>query len=260
MKPTRKKLYTVISVSASVIFWILVWAALSWQIDSKFLLPSPIDAVSALGNMLFTLPFWQIIGASVLRILVAILISLLLGTLIATLTAKLEAANTLFAPLMTVIKATPVASFIILAILWIDRNTLPAFITMLIVIPIVWSNVSAGINGVDKKLLEVAKIYRFPLSKRIFKIYVPSTMPYFLAACRASLGMAWKAGIAAEVLCTPKQAIGTQIYFSKTYMETTELFAWTLAVIILSVIIEKILISGLLSLTRKLHVSNTEVK
>ena len=260
MKLSRKKIYTIISVSASVIFWILVWAALSWQINSEFLLPSPIDTLSALFGMLLTASFWQIIGASIIRILIAILASLLLGSIIATLTAKLDVADTLFAPLMTVIKATPVASFIILAILWIDRNTLPAFITMLIVIPIVWSNVSAGIKGVDKKLLEVAKIYKFPLSKRIFKIYVPSTMPYFLAACRASLGMAWKAGIAAEVLCTPKQAIGTQIYFSKTYLETTELFAWTLAVILLSVIIEKLLIAGLLSLTKKLHVSNTEVK
>lgn len=260
MKLAHKKLYNIISVSASVIFWILVWAALAWQIDSDFLLPSPIDAASALWSMLFTASFWQIISASILRILVAILISLVLGSLMAMITAKLDTADALFAPLMTVIKATPVASFIILAILWIDRNTLPAFITMLIVIPIVWSNVSAGIKGVDKKLLEVAKIYKFPPSKRIFKIYVPSTMPYFLAACRASLGMAWKAGIAAEVLCTPKQAIGTQIYFSKTYMETPELFAWTLAVIILSVIIEKLLISGLLSLTRKLHVSTAEVK
>ena len=260
MKLSRKKIYTMISVSASVIFWILVWAVLSWQINSEFLLPSPIDAALSMWNMLFTVSFWQIIGASILRILLAILLSLVLGTLIATLTANIQTADTLFAPLMTVIKATPVASFIILAILWIDRNTLPAFITMLIVIPIVWSNVSAGIKGVDKKLLEVAKIYNFSISKRIFKIYVPSTMPYFLAACRASLGMAWKAGIAAEVLCTPKQAIGTQIYFSKTYMETTELFAWTLAVIILSVIIEKLLISGLLSITRKLHVSNEEVK
>ncbi len=260
MKLSRKKIYKIISVSASVIFWILVWAVISWQVDSKFLLPSPIDAASTLWSMMFTLPFWQIIGASISRILIAILISLLLGTLMATITAKLETADALFAPLITVIKATPIASFIMLAILWMERNTLPIFITMLIVIPIVWSNVSAGIRNVDKKLLEVAKIYRFPFTKRIFKIYVPSTMPYFLAACRASLGMAWKAGIAAEVLCPPKQAIGTQIYFAKTYMETTDLFAWTLAVIILSVIIEKLLIAGLRSLGKRLHASAVEVK
>ena len=260
MKHSRKKIYTILGVAASVIFWILVWAALAWQINSEFLLPSPLGTVSALWNMLFTLTFWQIIGSSISRILVAILISLIIGSIMATLTAKLDAADALLAPLMTVIKATPVASFIILAILWMDRNTLPAFITMLIVVPIVYSNVSAGIKGVDKNLIEVAKIYKFSLSKRIFKIYVPSTMPYFLAACRASLGMAWKAGIAAEVLCTPKQAIGTQIYFAKTYMDTTELFAWTLAVILLSVIIEKLLIRGMLSLSKKLHVANTEVK
>lgn len=84
-------------------------------------------------------------------------------------------------------------------------------------------------------------------------------MPYFLASCRASLGMAWKAGIAAEVLCIPEKAIGTQMYFAKTYLETTELFAWTLAVIIFSVIIEKLIIFGLRRLADGLHVSAEEV-
>ncbi len=260
MSTAKKRLYKIFGALLSVVFWILVWAIVSKQIDSEFLLPSPKATASALFALVSNVEFWQTVGASLIRILIAIFLSLLIGSAVAALTANIKPMDTLFSPLMTVVKATPVASFIVLAILWVERDTLPAFITMLIVIPIVWSNVSAGIMGVDKKLLEVAKVYNFSFWKKIFRIYLPSIMPYFLAACRASLGMAWKAGIAAEVLCTPKQAIGTEIYLSKMYMETTELFAWTLTVIILSVVIEKLLISGIRSLSSKLHISNMEVK
>lgn len=256
----KSKAFKLISAILSVLFWILVWAAISFKVSNAFLLPSPADTLRALWGMAVSADFWTTAGISLARILAGILIAVAIGSAAAILTANLCAANSLLSPMMTVIKATPVASFIVLALLWIDRNTLPVFITVLIVLPIVWSNVSSGIRAVDKGLLDVARVYRFPLGKRIMRVYVPSVTPYFLAACRASLGMAWKAGIAAEVLCTPRHAIGTQIYFSKTYLETTDLFAWTLAVIILSVIIEKLLILSLERLAGRLHVSRSEAR
>ncbi|MBO5416407.1 MAG: ABC transporter permease subunit [Clostridia bacterium] len=253
------KIYKIVTLILSVLFWIGVWALFSHRVNLEFLLPSPKATVIALTELAKTPEFWQISGLSLLRILSGILIAVALGTIFAVFTANIHTLDSLLSPLMTVVKATPIASFIILALLWIDRNTLPIFITVLIVLPVVWSNVSAGIRSVDRGLLEVAKIYRFSLGKRIIKIYLPSVMPYFLAACQSALGMAWKAGIAAEVLCTPESAIGTQIMNSKVYIETTELFAWTLAVIILSVIIEKLLIFGLKKLAQGLHVSRKEV-
>lgn len=253
------KIYKIISLILSVLFWLGVWALLAYRVNIEFLLPSPKAAISALISLARTAEFWQISGESLLRILAGIVVAVVLGTLFAVFTANINTLDSLFSPLMTVIKATPIASFIILALLWIDRNTLPVFITVLIVLPVVWSNVSAGIRSVDRGLLDVAKIYRFSFGKKIIKIYLPSVMPYFLAACQSALGMAWKAGIAAEVLCIPERAIGTQMYFSKTYLQTTELFAWTLAVIIFSVIIEKLLIFGLKKLAQRLHVARGEV-
>jgi NitT/TauT family transport system permease protein len=106
-------------------------------------------------------------------------------------------------------------------------------------LPIIWTNISSGIRSTSKELLEVARVYRFSPVIKITKLYIPTVLPYFLAACRSALGMAWKAGVAAEVLCTPTSAIGTELYFAKTYMDTETLFAWTLITIILSLIIEK---------------------
>ena len=190
--------------------------------------------------------------------LFGILISLVIGSLLAIATEASKIAKSLLSPILSVVKATPVASFIILALLWLDRNTLPLFVTSLIVIPIVWSCVSEGIRSVDKNLVDVSCIYKFSLKDKALKLYIPSVSPFFMAACRSSLGMAWKAGISAEVLSTPQKAIGTELYFSKTYLETPTLFAWTAVIIILSIAFEKIFVASLEKLGNKLNILRKE--
>ena len=245
-----------INIAKSVLvflFWIGIWFALSFRINSEFLFPSPKSVIQALFELYLTADFWKSAGYSLLRVLLGIIISLVLGTLLAIITKHSKIIHSLLSPLLVIIKTTPVASFIILALLWLDRNILPLFVTSLIVIPIVWSNVTEGIGAVDKDLVEVAKVYRFPTFKKIKKLYIPTAIPYFMAACRSSLGMAWKAGISAEVLSTPKNAIGTELYFSKTYLETPALFAWTLVVILLSVAIEKLIFIGFEHIYHRMH-------
>ena len=251
----KKRIFKIVSAVISLLFWILVWAIVSYRVNNEFLLPDPLLTLKRLLELAAEKDFWISTSSSLLRILIGIGIAVLLGCIAAILSSALEFANSLFSPLMTVVKATPIASFICLAYLWIRPSTLPIFITALIVLPIVWSNVVSGIRSVDKNLLEVAKVYRFSPSKKLLRIYVPSVLPYFLAACRSSLGMAWKAGIAAEVIAPTEKAIGTEIYFAKNYFETPDLFAWTLTVIILSIIIEKLLIWGLSRLSQKLRVA-----
>jgi NitT/TauT family transport system permease protein len=143
---------------------------------------------------------------------------------------------------MTVVKSTPVASFIILALIWLGRDILPVVITGLMVLPVVWANVSAGIAGQDGKLLEMAAVYRMSRWGILRHITVPSVLPHFRAALSSALGLGWRAGIAAEVLTVPQLSIGKRIFEAKLYLETTELFAWTLTVILLSLLIERVLL------------------
>ncbi len=235
-------------------FWLCVWVLVSYSVGSELLFPSPISVLKALCKLVITADFWISTLFSLLRVLLGIFLSLILGTLLAVLTQKSTIANAILSPLLGIIKSTPVASFIILALLWINRGTLPLYITALIVIPIVWSNVSEGIRSVDKNLIEVTHVFAFSWKDKLLKLYIPSVAPFFMAACKSALGMAWKAGISAEVLATPQRAIGTELYFSKTYLETPSLFAWTAVVIILSVLIEKLLVRGLNALGLGLRV------
>ena len=245
-------------------FWLFVWFLVSSRIESDLIFPSP-EAVFRELRLLMTnrsesllrygvqANFWLITAISLLRVLWGVLVSIILGTVLAYLTSVSRILNTLITPALSAIKATPVASFIILAMLWFEKTDLPVFITALIVIPIVWANVSEGIRSVDPGLRQVAEIYRFSFLKKLFRLYVPSVAPYFLAACQSSLGMAWKAGVAAEILAVPENAIGAEIFMSKQYMYPETLFAWSLVVIVLSLIIEKLFVFFLKRIGRRFH-------
>jgi NitT/TauT family transport system permease protein len=241
----KKLAFRFFKIIAVAVFWGMVWFLLSKKIGIELLFPSPASVFSRLWELIRERSFWLTTSVSLLRILWGILIAWILGILLAYLLHVSRILRALLSPMITAIKSTPVASFIILAALWLELNVIPVFITALIVIPIMLANVTEGIHSVNADLIEVANIYRFSVKKRIFHIYIPSIAPYFMAACKSSLGMAWKAGIAAEILSIPEHSIGKELYFSKTNFETPSLFAWTLVVILLSLIIEKLLVYGL---------------
>lgn len=239
-------------------FWIAIWHIAATKVGIELLLPAPLSVLKRLAEMVQTSEFYLITGFSLIRVMLGIIFATALGIFLAILTHVSKIADALAKPLITVIKATPVASFIILALVWIARKDLPIFISLLMVLPVVWTNLRTGLNEVDRKLLEMAKVYKVSPWQILRGIYIPSVLPYFTSAAKTSLGLAWKAGIAAEVLAVPARSIGKELFNSKTYFETADLFAWTVVVIILSLVIELLfeaLIAKLMK-RRSAYVSN----
>jgi len=138
------------------------------------------------------------------------------------------------------VRATPVVCFILLVYLWVARARIPGVIAAMMVMPVMWGSVAAGLEAVDGKLLEMARAYRFSSLRTVHLIYLPSLRPYFSSGLLTAMGLAWKSGVAAEVICPPALAIGTEISRAKTALETPELFAWTLVIIALSLALEGI--------------------
>ena len=222
-------------------FWLAAWAALALLVHRELLLPAPWVVVRRLCELAATGAFWRITAVSIGRVLLGVLGAVVLGVVMAVACTASKTADALLRPLMTVVKSTPVASFVVLALSWSARDWLPVIIALLIV----WSNVCTGIRSADPALLELARVYGWPRGRVLRRIYVPGVRPHFLAALRSGLGFGWKAGIAAEVLTVPHSAIGRMIYESKLYLQTTDLFAWTLAVILLSVGLERLVLRAL---------------
>ena len=150
-------------------------------------------------------------------------------------------ADRLLSPAIRVVRAAPVASFILLVLLWTGRNKVPAVIAALMVMPVVWDSLSRGIQAADPKLLELARCYRFSRWKTAALIYLPSLRPQLLSALTTATGLAWKSGVAAEVLCLPEPSLGQRIYYTKYYLDIPELFAWTAVTVALSMVLERLL-------------------
>ena len=230
---------------AAVVFWLAVWAAAALILDQPLLLPAPWAAARRLLALLLTGQFWTVTLTSLARVLAGVLAAAAAGVLLAALGERFPLVRAALAPLLTVVKSTPVASFTILVLLWLRREIVPAFIAGLIVLPVVHANVAAGIRGVDPLLTELARACRLSRGRTLRRIIAPSVLPHLQSALRSAMGFGWKAGVAAEVLTLPPNSIGRMIYESKLYLETESLFAWTAAVVLLSLALERALLRAL---------------
>lgn len=237
---TKQTLSKAAITVAALLFWILVWFLASEKISSDFILPSPASVFPRLFALAATGEFYRTLFRSFVRITVGFVSGAALGFLLGFLTHFVKIAKALISPLMSIIRATPVASFILVVIFWIERDGVPGFISLLMVLPIVWQNTVLGLEKRDKGLGEMAKVYRLGRWKTLLRIDLPQVMPFVFSSCKTALGLAWKAGVAAEVLALPKTSVGIMIYNAKLYLETVDLYAWTIAIIVFSVLLEKL--------------------
>ena len=168
--------------------------------------------------------------------------ALAVGIIFAVAAGRFRIVEILLQPYIIAIKSTPVASFIVLFLIWISSKSLSVFISFLMVLPIVYTNVLQGIKSTDGKLLEMADLFRVKWWRRLHYIYVPQLRPYLISACSLSIGMSWKAGVAAELIGIPEGSIGEKLYEAKIYLSSSDLFAWTVAIIVISILFEKLFI------------------
>lgn len=221
-------------------FWLGVWQLVFVLTGSSFLLPSPAQTLSALWTLLGQSDFWARIFNTFWRIAAGFLSAAAVGVLFAALSASFSLLHTLIAPLAQTVKATPVVSFIIVALIWIKSANLSIFISFLMVFPIIYINTLSGIESADKQLLEAARVFGTKQRFKMRYIYLPAALPQFAAGASAALGLCWKSGVAAEVIGLPAGTIGEQLYEAKLYLNTPELFAYTVVIIIISVAFEKL--------------------
>ena len=125
----------------------------------------------------------------------------------------------------------PVASFIVISLIWLSAANISVFISFLMVLPIVYTNVLNGMKSAPPALLEMTSLFGVSSPRRLLLVYLPALRPYLLSGCGVAIGLAWKAG---------DGSIGEKFYFAKVYFATGDLFAWTAAVVCISVLFEKL--------------------
>ena len=224
-------------------FALSVWQIAAMIVDTEFLFPTPIDVILRLFTVWREDGFFIAISNSFLKIVSGFLLGLILGTALAIIAARFSVVEDLLWPFMITIKSVPVASFIVLALMWLTSRELSTFISFLMVLPIIYTNLLGGIKNSDREMDKMATVFRMPLGRRILYIWIPRIKPFMLSACSIALGLSWKAGIAAELIGIPDDSLGEMLYYAKIYFNSLDLFAWTIIIVLLSIGFEKLFIS-----------------
>lgn len=243
----------ILKYSLIVLFWLGVWWIISALIGLPLILPSPLDVLIKLGTMAITVSFWKVMITSAVRVIIGIVVSYLAGFLLAVACHHIKFLYDFMLPIISVIKTTPVSSFILIALVFFNRDLIPGAISALMVLPVVFSNTMEGLSSPSPMMLETARAYRLGFIDRIRCIWIPTLRPFMISAAGSGAGLAIKAGIAAEVLICPEVSVGRYMYFSKQNMEYVELFAWTVAIVVFSFIVDLIFKQILSYVKRKTH-------
>lgn len=226
--------------AAAVCFWLVAWQAAAALLSQDLLLVSPIEVAKTLFDMVGDAAFWRIAMSTMLRISGGFLMALAFGVIFGAAAAKSEVVRALMQPLTAVMRATPVASFIILALLWAGSKGLSTFTAFIMGLPIIYAGTLQGISAIDAKLVEMTKVFGVSRMGRLLYVYLPAVLPPVASTAGVALGMCWKAGVAAEVIGLPTGTIGERLYQAKIYLSTGEVFAWTVVIILLSALLERI--------------------
>lgn len=223
--------------------WLILWQVVALLIHNQILLAGPIETMRALIGLACTADFWLSIANSLVRIFFGLALGTSLGMVLGYMAGRWEWVKLFLGPILQVMRSVPVASFVILLLIWYGNRNISIIICMIVTLPIVYFGTLEGMEATDGKLLEMCRIYRVSATNRIRYIYLPQVYPFWLAALKLAVGMSFKSGVAAEVIGQPLHTMGNGLYLAKIYLETGELFAWTIVIVLLATACEKILLA-----------------
>lgn len=232
-KKTRAKLF-------SVLLAVALWQLVSLAVGSEMLLASPVSVISRLAVIWREPGFLASVLFSFSHIVAGFLLAFILGLVLGIIAGRYEIVETLLWPYVITVKTVPVASFIILCLIWLDFSTLTVVIAFLIAFPVIYSNVLQGYKSTTEEMKELCKVFRVSRTRRLLYVSLPAIKPFLISATRIGAGMAWKAGVAAEVIGIVEGSIGEQLYQAKIYFLNADLLSWTVIIILLSAVTEKL--------------------
>lgn len=244
-----KNLSPKVRALVAALFWLAVWQVVSLAVGQPILLASPVETLARLWALMGTADFWRSLLFTLGHILAGFLLASLAGIALAMLAGRFRVASELLSPLLAAMRSVPVASFVIAALIWVPSKRLSVLIAFVIVLPVIYAGTLDGIRQIDPKLREMARVFRMRRWSRLRTVDLPAALPSVASALSVSIGLAWKSGVAAEVIGIPGGSVGEKLYKAKVYLATPDLFAWTLAIVLVSAACAKALRMGLKRLT-----------
>ncbi len=214
-----------------IFLFLICWVILSNIVNKEMILPSPYKTFESVLHIMREESFVMILFATIKRSVIGLLIALILGMILGSLAGFFKTMDMLLNPIITFMKSAPTMGLIILALIWLGSEKSPIAIGLMVIFPIVYTNVYLGIKQMDKKLIEMGRLYQLSKKDMFFSIYLPSLKPYIKSSAIMGSGLNLKVIIAAEVISQPSLGIGTNFQIERMNLNTSGVFAWIFIVV-----------------------------
>ncbi len=224
--------------AAAITVLALVWTIAYFSVDNPFLVPSFLECVKKIGEILISSYFWIALFSTLERVLFAFFFSVIFALIFAVIAYLVPTFKVFFSPIISVLRSMPVLGVLLMLIVWAGAGGAPIWVAFLSLFPMLYTGYLAAIDGVDPALLEMSKAYKVPLKTRLLKLYLPTAAPTALKETGASLAFAVKLVVSAEVLAMTYQSLGGWLQEAKAYLDIPLLFAIITVTVALGLVLE----------------------
>ena len=231
-----------------VLLWLL-WLVMYYGVKNDYVLPSIGATFAEMGKLLAGKSFWQAFGNTLLRTLGAFAFSLAAGVLLAALARLFRGVRAFLAPLISVLRTVPTMAIILVLLLWTTPAFAPVIVSVLVLLPAVYAAVLAALDDAEESFGDLARAFRVPAGRRIFKMYLPLAAPPVLKQAGGIFSMGLKITVSGEVLSSTYRSLGGLMQEAKSFVQMPQLLALTLLTVALGFLLE-----GLCMLAYKLIV------
>lgn len=237
-----ERMKAVAAAGAVAAFWLAVWMLVATLVAQPLILPGPGAVALALLRLVCAGGTWAILAGSAARILGGLALAAVCGGALAGISSRPRAFANLVAPVLSFVKATPVACVVVLLLIWLGSARVSIAAVFLMALPGVYFSLAEGLAQVNKPLEQMFRLH----GVRDWRLFCAHTwrevLPFVLSCARAVIGMSWKAGVAAELIGMVTGTVGERIYQAKLLIETADLLAWTVLVVAASWACERVLV------------------
>lgn len=223
----------------SIFFFLIIWEGVALYIDNSLLFPRVSEIFLSLKNLVASGDFTLILWNTLSRFFISIVFSLILAIIFSVASYRYEVIGFLLFPFIIFLRAVPTIAIIIVVLIWSSVERVPIVVGMLILFPILYESILGGIKNVDKNLLKMSKVFKVPTKRVVRDIYIPSIYYSISSNIPSYIGLTFKVIIAGEVLSQESLSIGGEIFINKIYLESSNIFAWIIVVIVLNYLLEK---------------------
>ncbi len=216
---------------------LLIWQIIAIRVNNNILIPSPFETLFSVFHLLIKPTTWQSVAITLVRVIRGLCLSLLLSLLLLFIYELDHRTSEFFTPVVTLISSIPNISYMILAIIWLGSEGSVSVVTMMVLFPVTFQGLFSTVLDEEGSLKDVQFLYKESFIFRVKYHLLPMLSFTILRTMKTALQLGFKVGIMAEIVASVRTGIGRSMHFANLNLNTAEVLAWTLIIILLSMCI-----------------------